>query len=146
LANIFGRSLGHVMQDEGSFYSLSTEYLSAARILINTPPITTNYSSVIYYLLGHAAELSLKSFLYKDGESIKSLMEVGHNLSCLIELAQGKGLNINGLESIFELSRVYKDKGLEYRKLRNTYFPPQSQLLKDVEELQQAVFSRVAKL
>lgn len=39
-------------EDEGTFYSLASEYLEAAITLFNTPSTRINYSVVIYYLLG----------------------------------------------------------------------------------------------
>ena len=88
------------IQDEFSLFSLASEYLDAAEILIRTPPLKTNVSLVAYYLLGHAAELFLKSLLCLDGVSIKELKSTkryGHNLSKLLEEAQRRGLLFSGM-------------------------------------------------
>jgi hypothetical protein len=71
-------------EDEATLLSLSTEYLEAAKVLHSTPPTKVNYAIVIFYLLGHAAELLLKSFLHKNGESIVDIKnKYGHNLTKL---------------------------------------------------------------
>lgn len=76
---------GDGSEDEGTFYSLASEYLEAAITLFNTPPTRINYWVVIYYLLGHSAELTLKSYLFDHGETPESLKKVGHDLERLTE-------------------------------------------------------------
>ncbi len=61
LVDIF-RAEGDGSQDDGTLYSLSDEFLEAARVLQATPPTRVNFSSAAYYLLGHSAELILKAF------------------------------------------------------------------------------------
>lgn len=136
---------GDGTEDEGTFYSLSTEYSEAARILMDTHPTKIKYSSVINYLLGHSAELALKGYLFKNGETVEDLIRVGHNLDRLIELAREKGIIQDGLESISDLSPIYKSKDLEYRKNEKASLPTQDQLLMDVQALQRTVFGHIAQ-
>ena len=80
-------------EDEASLYSLATEYLHAAEILIETPVTKLNVSLVSYYLLGHAAELLMKSCLFKAGVPLKELkFDVGHDLKQLASRVQEIGL------------------------------------------------------
>ena len=108
--------LGDGSEDEGTFYSLASEYLEAAVTLSNTPPARTNYSGVIYYLLGHSAELTLKSYLFDRGETPASLKNLGHNLDRLVERAMNHGLsNKISVCAIKALAPIYRKKELEYR-------------------------------
>ncbi len=139
------------MTDKGyenheTLWSLASEYLEAAIVLINTPPKHISYLSVIYYLLGHSAELSLKSFLFHQGETLTKLKGIGHDLKQLILISQDKGLAIEVVESLLDLSPIYSDKkGFEYRKQMNAQFPNQNLLLEEVQALQKAVFDRISK-
>ena len=69
-------AVGNGSQDDGTLYSLSDEFLEAARVLQATPPTRVNFSSAAYYLLGHAAELMLKAFLFKHEVSIVELKKI----------------------------------------------------------------------
>ena len=114
-------SEGDGSEDESTFWALANEYLEAAAVLVDTSPRHTNYLSVIYYLLGHSAELTLKSFLHMHGESIKSLTSIRHDLKQLVDLSQARGLAVKGgLNSIVALSPLYKSKHLEYRKRKKS--------------------------
>lgn len=73
---------GDGAEDDGTLYSLSSEFLEAAIVLSQTPPIIINFSIAIYYLLSHSTELMLKAFLHKKGRTIRELRTIGHNLEC----------------------------------------------------------------
>ena len=88
---IFG-SKGDGSQDDETLFSLSCEFLEAARVLQATPPIRIGYWSATYYLLGHAAELMLKAFLYKRGQKIDDLKKINHDLEKLVSRARELGL------------------------------------------------------
>ncbi|MBK7663576.1 MAG: hypothetical protein IPJ21_08545 [Sterolibacteriaceae bacterium] len=136
---------GDGSEDEGTLYSLSTEYMEAAIVLHDTPPIRVKYSSVICYLLGHSAELALKSYLFDHGETPKSLKNIGHNLERLVELARQRGLSARiSLTSTVELSPVYCAKGLEYRTRRRRAFPNETALIEEVQALLRAVFDHIS--
>jgi hypothetical protein len=133
-------------EDEASFYSLATEYLHAAVILAETPVTRINVSLVTFYLLGHAAELLLKSCLYKAGVPLKELkLEVGHDLDQLVLRVQEVGLHPPlELPHTLELAKNYKAKCTEYRQLKAMSFPPQDLLLEEVRALSSRVFNKVA--
>lgn len=135
---------GDRSEDEGTFFSLASEYLEAAITLFNTPPTRVNYSLVIYYLLGHAAELTLKSYLFDHGETPASLKRIRHDLDKLIDCAQERGLSKQlSLRAVTSLAPIYRDKELEYRKRKLQSFPDQQDLIGEVQALQSAIFNRV---
>lgn len=141
--NIFSYE-GDGSEDDGTLYSLSDEFLEAARILQATPPTRVGFSSAAYYLLGHSAELMLKAFLFKHGMSIDELKKIGHDLKSLVNLAKGKGLSDNlDLQQIILLANTYKDKSLEYRTRKRKTFPCLDLLTKEIERLQSAVFDKI---
>ena len=133
-------------EDEASLYSLATEYLHAAAILIETPVTKLNVSLVSYYLLGHAAELLMKSCLHNAGVPLKELkFDVGHDLEQLATKVQEIGLHPPlALPHIVALSTNYKTKSTEYRRLKAMSFPPKDLLLQEVRALSSRVFSSVA--
>lgn len=135
---------GNGSQDHETLYSLSIEFLEAARVLHATPPTRISYSSIIYYLLGHSAELSLKAFLKQRGQSIDELKRIGHNLEELVKQAMKTGLTKNtSLSNVIQLSTTYKDKNFEYRTRKNKNFPQLDLLLKEIEHLQSVVFEHI---
>lgn len=137
-------ALGDGSEDEGTFYSLASEYLEAAITLFNIPPTHINYWVVIYYLLGHSAELTLKSYLFDHGETPASLKSIGHNLDKLIERAMSHGLsNKLSVSAINALAPIYREKELEYRKRKRQTFPDQQDLIEEIKALQSAVFNRI---
>ena len=133
-------------EDEFSLYSLATEYLHAAEILIETPVVKLNVSIVAFYLLGHAAELLMKSCLYKAGVPLKELrLDVGHDLEQLVNRVQDVGLHPPlELPNILALAKNYKAKSTEYRELKAMSFPPKELLLHEVQALSSRVFNNVA--
>ena len=134
---------GDGLEDEATFYSLSGEYLEAAETLNRTPPTKINYWIVTYYLIGHAAELTLKSFLFKKEVPVKELIKIGHDLSGLISKA-----NVFGLQDFIalrELSPIYKTKGLEYRKKKKEQFPSVDDLIQEVKKLRSIVYCHVSE-
>ena len=136
---------GSGSEDEATFWSLSSEYLEAAIILKNTPPTKVNYWAVIYYLLGHAAELSLKSYLFKHEITTKDLKNIGHDLSGLLKKASEMGSENFDLKGIHELSPIYKSKDLEYRRKKNQTLPSVDGLIAEVRVLQGIAFNKAVK-
>ncbi len=133
-------------EDEASLYSLATEYLHAAEILIEAPVTKLNVSLVTFYLLGHAAELLMKSCLYKAGVPLKELkFDVGHDLEQLVTKVQAVGLHPPlALPHVLALGNSYKAKSTEYRQLKAMSFPPKDLLLQEVRDLSSSVFNEVA--
>ena len=138
--NIFDYE-GDGSEDEETLYSLSIEYLEAAKTLNSVPPTKVNYGIVTYYLLGHAAELSLKSYLFKGGSSIQDLREVGHDLNSLLSKASELGLK--SFSSIRDLSPIYKPKKLEYRRRSRETFPSVDSLIEEISELHSIIFGHL---
>jgi hypothetical protein len=136
-----------VFEDEASLFSLATEYLEAADILIQAPVVKLNVSLVTYYLLGHASELLLKSFLVKHGVSLKDLKcKFGHNLAKLIQRARELGLPESvSLTALQELSKNYTPKDTEYRQLVAATYPSRDRLLNELRVLESQVFNHVGR-
>ena len=133
-------------EDESTLFSLAGEFLEGASILIGTPTTRVNVSLVTYYLLGHATELLLKSFLFKRGDSIEYLrLRLGHKIAELVRRARTKGLPESiPLRNALQLSMVYSGKQTEYRQKHAASFPPLDLLLDEARGLQAYVFSHVA--
>ena len=128
-------------QDDGTLFSLAGEFFEAARVLQARPRVRIGYSSVIYYLLGHSAELFLKAFLYKHGRTINDLKRINHDLQKLADLAREAGLpETVKLEKTLRLSATYKEKSLEYRTRKRKTFPALGFLTEEINKLQSAVF------
>lgn len=133
-------------EDEASLYSLATEYLHAAEILVEAPVAKLNVSLVTFYLLGHAAELLMKSRLYKAGVPLDELrFNIGHDLEQLVAKVQAVGLHPPlALPHILALAKNYKAKSTEYRQLKAMSFPSKELLLQEVRTLSSRVFNEVA--
>lgn len=136
-----------VFEDEATLYSLASEYFEAATVLSNTPPMRIGYTMVTYYLAGHAAELVLKSFLFKHGETIESLAKrYGHDLKLLVKHARLKGLPVSiSTEHIQDFAKTYTSKHTEYRRKHLVKLPPLDLLLLEIESLRSHAFDRVAE-
>lgn len=131
-------------QDDGTLFSLSGEFLEAARVLQATPPVRVGYSSATYYLLGHSAELMLKAFLYKHEQTITHLRTLNHDLEKLAACARDVGLPKKvRLDQIRRLAGAYKEKSFEYRTQKRKAFPSLDLLTVEIERLQSAVFDRL---
>lgn len=135
---------GDGSQDDGTLFSLSGEFLEAAKVLQATPPVRIGYSSATYYLLGHSAELMLKAFLYKHGQTISDLRKINHDLEKLAIRAREIGLPENvQLNQILSLAGTYKEKVFEYRTRTRKTFPSLDLLIEEMEHLQSAVFDKL---
>lgn len=134
-------------EDEATLYSLSSEFLEAATVLSNTPSTRTDYTLVTYYLAGHAAELMLKSLLFKHGDSIKDLTKrYRHDLKLLVKRARLKGLPVTiSTKHIQSFAGVYTRKHTEYRRKYPLRLPPLDLLLLEIKRLQSHVFNHVAE-
>lgn len=134
-------------EDEATLYSLSSEFFEAATVLSNTPPTRMGYSLVTYYLAGHAAELMLKSLLFKHGDSIEDLAKrYGHNLELLVKRARLKGLPATvSTIHIQSFAGAYTRKHTEYRQKHPLRLPPLDLLLQEVKQLQIHTFDNVTK-
>ena len=137
---------GDGTQDESTLFSLSAEFLEAALVLHTTPPVRVKYSSAAYYLLGHSAELMLKAFLFKHGQTISGLRKINHDLEKLASLAREIGLPHKvQLTQISSLASVYKDKSFEYRTRTKMMLPNLDLLIAEVKSLKSTVFDKLWK-
>lgn len=137
---------GDRSQDDGTLFSLSCEFLEAARVLLATPASRVGFLSAAYYLLAHSAELLLKAYLHKCGESIGDLKKLSHDLEKLASRAREVGLPDRVLlDQILHLAAAYREKSFEYRTRRRRGFPRTDLLNEEIERLQSAVFERLAE-
>jgi hypothetical protein len=137
---------GDGSQDDGTLFSLSDEFLEAARVLQATPPIRVKYSAAVYYLLGHSVELMLKAFLYKRGVPVGALRKLNHDLRAIVANARESGLpEAIRLEHVLQLADAYKDKSFEYRTRRKKLFPSLDLLTEEIDSLQSVIFETVCK-
>lgn len=135
---------GDGSQDEDTLFSLSIEFLVAAQVLQATPPVRIGYWSPTYYLLGHSAELMLKAFLCKHGQTISNLRGINHDLKKLVFLARDAGLPEKvQLDQILLLAAVYMKKELEYRTRKEKKFPGLDLLIEEIKKLQSAVSDKL---
>lgn len=134
-------------EDEATLFSLSSEFLAAAKTLIETPVHQTNCATVAYFLVGHAAELLLKSFLFNHGVTIDDLRKrYGHDLGRLVKLARIRGLPAMAITTeIQRFSGAYNKKRMEYRKMTILQLPPLELLFEEIVGLQRLVFNRIAR-
>ena len=139
--------LPETIEDESTLYALASEYLEAANVLYNNPPGRVGYTLVIYYLAGHAAELSIKSLLCRQGATIRELaVKHGHDLIILVQSARDSGLPLRiSTEHIQYLSTTYVKKYTEYRRKQYLEYPPLDLLLKEIASLHSYVFDRVTE-
>ena len=99
----------------------SKEFVEAARTLY--PPFQSfpyNFPSVVYLLVGHSIELSLKAFLMGRGTTAEELRsKYGHDLDRLLGEAERRGLDdvlevklsAADIRAICLLNVEYKSKG-----------------------------------
>lgn len=132
-------------EDVATPYSLSRIYFEAAAVLRKTPPVRLGYSMVTYYLAGHAAELDLRSFLYKYGETIDFLVRrCGYDLKRVVRSARRKGLPDSILtKHIQGFAKSYKRKHTEYRRKQPIGLSPLDSLLSEIANLQSQVFHSI---
>ncbi len=129
------------LEDESTLYTLGEEFLAAARALRDTPVTSTGYRSVLYYLLGHAAELFLKAYLYAHNVPIKALVKIRHDLEALLDHAHTHGLpNHVPMVAVRSLSPLYNAKRLEYRDQSTKRYPSLEDLFSEVEQLSVLAF------
>lgn len=133
-------------EDASSLYSLGPEFLEAARVLRDTPAKSTKYESVIYYLLGHAAELFLKAYLHAHQVPIKTLANIGHDLIALVDLADEHGMTAQvHWGAVRMLNPLYNAKVLEYRDQKAKTFPHMDDLFHEVKRLDAIAFDAVSQ-
>ena len=107
-----------------AFYVYGHEFYSVA--------IKTGSPLVKYYLIGHAFELFLKTYLLYSGKSASTLKSrpLGHNLRMLFEECVTRGLadhfqvSVELKSDVTAFTDVYATKKLEYFSLFDLIDPP----------------------
>lgn len=118
-----------------SYWAFTGNYISAADVLLNNEkPI--HYLPTLY-LLCHAYELTLKTFLIAhDYPTDKLKGKFGHDLSKLLGEANAKGLKKSvevserEVEIVAAINSYYKDKDMPLK-----YFVPTCKTFPPIEEL-----------
>lgn len=121
------------------------EMLSAAKHLCTVKDF--EFSQPLYFLLGHALELSFKSYVRAKGATLGCLRSIGHDL----ELAQDWALT-SGLADIVQITEkdkgvislmngYYKAKEFEYRVTGSKKYPLASDLIELIERILKATKS-----
>ena len=118
------------------FWSYSEKFLDAS-YAVSKPPLTevdklrAKPSLPAYFLVGHAIELALKSFLLAKGTELEVLRsrKYGHDLEALLfecrrrKLGSQVTLSKNECNAILLLNISYKSKKLEYMEYGSYRFP-----------------------
>lgn len=108
------------------------EMLAAARILHESGGL--NVLNPTYYLLGHAIEVALKSFLLAGGEDLERVRNYNHNIGKTAKKVIAANhdsmstLVQEHLEEIQWLNLYYKAKEFEYRVTGMKSYPPKERL------------------
>lgn len=124
-----------------SCWALANSYFAAASRLLEEHVAETFLPSL--FLLSHALELHLKSYLLSQGMSDRQLRSIGHDLlACLRacderEFATHAALSWVELMQVARVNKYYKEKELEY-------FVPKAKRFGSVERLAETV-DRVAR-
>jgi len=111
----------------------ANEMLSAAKHLATVRKF--QLSQPLYYLLGHALELSFKSFLRAKGASLDCLKSIGHDLALGFDRAQTGGLaelvqlTERDRQMVALLNIYYKAKEFEYRVEGTKTYPEANDLI-----------------
>jgi len=90
--------------NEVGLFNSADSYLLCARQLINNRPAHLRFDDPIHFLLFHAAELYLKSYLRQKGENVAALKDLGHYHARICEKTVTFGLKLSSeVRDIFEL-------------------------------------------
>lgn len=95
----------------------ANEYYQSYLALQSTNPKPTDLLSPKFYLLCHALELSFKSWLRKEGFTVKQLVKFDHNLIALLsELIDNHGIVVppDAIQAIELANHYYDTKQYEY--------------------------------
>jgi len=80
--------------NEVGLFNYADAYLVCAKQLIENPPSGLRFPAPIHFLLFHAAELYLKSYLRQKGEDVDALKKLSHYHPRMCEKAATFGMNI----------------------------------------------------
>jgi hypothetical protein len=139
-----------VTQDRApSFWALARSYLSAADALMEQGRTDTFLPSI--FLLCHALELGLKSYLLSVGATEPQLRGIGHDLvKCLAE-AEARGLSTHlrfsqaERDDLNRINEYYERKELEYASGTAKTFPSVEQLRATVDRALTSIFNSLTE-
>ena len=95
------------------------DMIAAAQLVSADPGLANSHPA--YYLTGHGIEEALKAFLRAQGQSLKDLRYIGHDLDDALGVAIALGIegicafDAHDKAKIGLLNRYYKEKYFEYR-------------------------------
>lgn len=126
----------------------SQQFLAAA-LKVQRPALTEREtlvqrpSLVAFYLVGHAIELALKSYLIARGLTVEDLRgrKYGHKLNALLaecrkrRIGLAVKLSAKDLQTIRGLNETYAAKELEYQFGGSRTLPPYADLVNVAERL-----------
>ena len=105
-----------------AFYGYAREFHCAA--------LKTGSLLVRAYLLGHAIELYLKTFLLSEGAGEKKIKGLRHNLILTLDTCEKHGIaniaRVSGQlrSDLTSFNKAYSSKALEYFSVRHLLVPP----------------------
>ncbi len=86
-------------------FNYADSYLCCAKHLNASPSLHLRFDAPIHYLLFHAAELYLKSYLRQRGEDLETVKGLGHFHSQICVKAAAFGMNLPAeIREIFEVA------------------------------------------
>lgn len=120
-------------QFEASFFHrMSYEYINACEELEKS---RMRYSTICYYLVCHALEIAMKSYLILDGWEEKKIRNISHNLKGLMKILKKGEYYIftkQDEEYIIAVNKYYSKKDFEYLITAGEKLFPNLKLLKEL--------------
>src|SRR5438874_1996020 len=113
------------------FHRLSYEFINACEEL---EKLGIRYSSISYYLVCHALEIAMKSYLVLNGYSERNITGMRHNLVKIMNVLKTKNyykFSSDEEEMIKGINKYYSKKDFEYHITAGSKVYPNLQLLKD---------------
>ena len=116
----------------------SLEFLDAAKVLAGKRDASITHIPLalpFYFLLCHAMELSMKSYLRAKGYNDRRLVGIGHSLDECLSAAIGEGLVVAAEFSEMSgwLNRYHYENAFRYHKERYLSLPLPHELIECVE-------------
>lgn len=113
------------------FHRLSYDFINASEEL---GKFGMRYSSICYYLVCHALEIAMKSYLILNGYKEKDLIDISHNLVDIMKILKTKGyytFTSDEEKMILGINKYYSKKEFEYHRTAGQKLYPNLILLKD---------------
>ena len=113
------------------FHRLSYEFINASQELEKSG---MRYSSISYYLVCHALEIAMKSYLVLNGYSERDIRDMNHNLVKVMNVLKTKNyykFTSYEEEMIKGINKYYSKKDFEYHITAGEKLYPNLRLLKN---------------